>query len=225
MPMGTFVRSLRTAEVQALKRMLRSKDGRQVRRAQIVSLSSRGQKASAIAPLVGMSVPGVRLVVRNFNERGMEALTDRPRSGRPPKATVRYVVCLKQAVAKSPRAFGYVFGSWTLERLREHLGRRCNVLLNPHYLSRLMNKHGIVYRRPRHIMGHLRDPQEYQEKKEFLAFLKKTRGMTQPDSNCSTLMSVKFISTRPSPKAGPFEANAAKSPRPAVIRNAAFTAR
>jgi transposase len=172
-----------------------------------------------------MSVPGVRLVVRNFNERGMEALSDKPRSGRPPKATTRYVACLKQAVAKSPRAFGYVFGSWTLDRLREHLGRRCNVLLNPHYLSRLMNKHGIVYRRPRHIMGHLRDPHEYQEKKELLAFLKKTRGMAQPDSNCSTLMSVKFISTRPSPKPGPSEVDAAKSPRPAVIRNAVFTGR
>lgn len=224
MPMGTFVRSLRPTEAQALKCLMRSKDGRQVRRAQIVFLSSQGQKAPAIAALLGLSAPGVRLVLRSFNERGLEALTDKPRSGRPPKATARYVACLKQAVAKSPRAFGYVFGSWTLERLREHLARRCNVLLHPHYLSRLMNKHGIVYRRPRHIMGHLRDPQEYREKKEFLAFLKKTRGMPQPASTCSTLMSVKFISTRPSPKPGLSEANAAKSPRPAAIRSAAFTA-
>lgn len=199
MSMATIVRSLRPGEAQALKGLMRSKDGRQVRRAQIVFLSSQRQKAPGIARLVGMSAAGVLLVVRNFNERGLEALTDKPRSGRPPKITTQYVACLKQAVARSPRAFGYVFGSWTLERLREHLARRCNVLLHPHYLARLMNKHGIVYRRPRHIMGHLRDPQEYQEKKEFLAFLKKTRGMPQPASNCSTLMSVKFISTQPSP--------------------------
>ena len=81
--------------------------------------------------------------------------------------------------------------------LREHLARECDTLLHPDYLARLMAKHGIVYRRPRHIMGHLRDPEEYDEKKEIIKFLKKTRSTPKGTSTSFSSMNVKFISTRP----------------------------
>lgn len=219
-----FVRSLCRNEPADLKRLVRCNDGREVRRAQIIRLSAQGRTIKEITKVVGMSITGVKLVIHKFNEKGITTLSDKPRSGRPPKANAAFIACLKDAVSKSPRDFGYVFGSWTLARLREHLARRCKVLLHPHYLSRLMEKHGIVFRRPRHIMGHLRDPQDYEEKKEFLAFLKKTRGMPHPGSTCCSSMSVKFISTRPSPKSGPFAANALKFPRQEPTRSAAFTA-
>ena len=57
-------------------------------------------------------------------------------------------------------------------------------------------KNGIVYRRPKHSMTHLRDPQEYDEKKAFLAFVKKGRLAHERPSTCSTSTSVRFISTR-----------------------------
>jgi transposase len=124
-------------------------------------------------------------------------LPDKPRPGRPPKATDEYVRLLKEAVATSPRDMGYPFSSWTTARLREHLARRCRVILHPDYLARLMARHGIVYRRPRHVMGHLQDPKEYNEKKELIEFLKKTRLRGGTTSTCSSSTSVKFTSTRP----------------------------
>ena len=77
---------------------------------------------------------------------------------------------LKQIVQKSPRDFGYRFSNGTLERLREHLATETGILLNPRYLSQLMAKEQIVYRRPKHVMGHLRNPKDYEQKKALWEF-------------------------------------------------------
>jgi len=193
-----FVRRLTATERRQIERLVRSNDDpRVMRRAQMVRLSAQGRKASEIAAITGMSVPTVHRILALFNKEGLGGLPDKPREGRPPKVTEAYVTCLKEAVAVSPRELGYPFGSWTLERLREHLARTCNVILNPDYLSRLMAKHSIVYRRPRHVMGHLRDHAEYNEKKEILAFLKRARSTRPRISTCSSSTSVRFISTLP----------------------------
>ena len=193
-----FVRALRRSEKAEVRRLIRKgSDARVVRRAQMVHLSSQGKKCGEIAELLGFTVPTVHRAIDEFNARGVDGLPDRPRSGRPPKVTERYVTCLKEAVRTSPIELGYAFASWTLSRLREHLGRQCGVVLHPGYLSRLMARHGIVYRRPRHVMGHLRDEREYDEKKAFLEFLKKGRSTGAPASSSSSSTSVRFTSTRP----------------------------
>lgn len=191
-----FVRPLTKAEQVEIARLVRrGRDGRLVRRALMVQMSAKGQKAGAIAETLSTSVPTVHRTLKAFNSRGLDGLPDAPRSGRPPKASERYVECLKEAVATSPIDYGYVFTSWTLPRLREHLARRCRVVLHPDYLGRLMAKHGIVYRRPRHVMGHLQDPQEYEEKKALLAFLKKTRSTGGTISISSSSTNRRFTST------------------------------
>ncbi|MHC4323410.1 MAG: helix-turn-helix domain-containing protein, partial [Planctomycetota bacterium] len=172
------------------------KDGRVVRRAQMILQSSQGIKVPAIASAWDTTIQTVLKTIHRFNSEGLASLADKPRSGRPPKATDQYVEVLKQAVQHSPRDLGYPFSSWTLERLREHVGRQTDVLLNPRYLSSLMGKHGIVYRRPKHLMAHLRDPQEYDEKKAILEFLKKRRSKKSSSSNCCTSTNVKFTCTQ-----------------------------
>jgi transposase len=192
------VRPLAKQEAAALDRLVRDNgNARQLRRAQMIRLSNLGHKISEIAGLLNVSGPCVTQTIHRFNREGIAGLADKPRPGRPPRARDRYIRLLKEAVTTSPQDIGYVFSSWTLPRLREHLFRKTSVLLNPDYLSRLMARHGIVYRRPRHIMGHLRDPAEYDEKKAFLDFLKKTPSPVQPGSTSSSSTSVKFISTRP----------------------------
>ena len=192
-----FVRRLSKTETAALDALVRSNaDARQLRRAQMIRLSSLGHTSGEIARLLNLSVPSVTRMIRRFNREGIAGLADKPRSGRPPRARDRYMKLLKQAVATSPQDMGYVFSSWSLSRLREHLFAKTSVLLSPGYLSRLMAKHGIVYRRPRHVMGHLRDQAEYDEKKAFLDFLKKTPWPPQPGLTSSSSTSVKFTSTR-----------------------------
>ncbi|NIP25416.1 MAG: transposase [Phycisphaerae bacterium] len=193
-----FVRKLTRSEFAQITRLIRSKeDARIVRRAQMIRLSSQGKKAPEISEMWGVTTATVLRTIQNFNAAGLESLADKPRKGRPRKTTDRYIALLKEAVQKSPRDFGYPFSSWTLERLREHLGRQAGTLLNPRYLSQLMAREGIVYRRPKHLMAHLRDPKDYNEKKAILEFLKNARSKGTPDSTLSTLTNVKFTCTRP----------------------------
>ena len=197
MPRVSTRLKLTKEQEQALRAAIKGGDGRAVRRAQVVRLLSQGLGATEIGKLVGISISAVHKIRKAFRQEGLGALRDKPRLGRPSKAGADYIACLKEAVSKSPREFGYVFSCWTLARLREHVGRRYNTWLSPPQLSRLLRKHGIVYRRPRHVMAHLRDQTDYNQKKELLAFLKKKRSPLLRSLTCSSLMSVRFISTRP----------------------------
>ena len=195
---SVFVRTLTDQESDQLLRLIhRNGDARIVRRAQVVRLSTRGKSPSQIADILERSCSGVRKIINHFNKEGFASLADKPRRGRPRKRTDRYVALLKEAVQVNPRDLGYPFSCWTLERLREHLARQTHIVLSPPHLSRLMAENEIVYRRPKHGMEHLRDPQEYEEKKAFLEFVKKGRCVQNPPSTCSTSMSVRFTSTRP----------------------------
>ena len=198
MSRALLVRAVTWREQKKLTRLIRSgSDARLVRRAQMIRLSSQGKTATEIAALWEISGQGVRKIINRFNREGIAGLADRPRQGRPRKTNERYVDLLTQAVQVDPRELGYPFGCWTLERLREHLAHRTKIILSVPHLSRLMAEHHMVYRRPKHGMSHLRDRQEYDEKKAFLAFVKKGRCDPTPPLTCSTWMSVKFISTQP----------------------------
>jgi transposase len=193
------VRPLTKQEDRELRRVVRrGVDGRAVRRAQVVRLSARGVAPRRIADVLERSWSGVRKTINRFNREGLASLSDKPRRGRPRKTDDRYVDLLEQAVRSSPHELGYPFGCWTLERLRQHLALKTRVILSAAHLSRLLAEHDVVYRRPKHGMTHLRDPKEYDEKKAFLAFVKKGRCAASPArSTCCTSTSVRFTSTRP----------------------------
>jgi transposase len=192
------VRALTGEEQTQLRRLSRTgRDARVVRRAQAIRLSAEGMVPHEIARVLDRSWSGVRKTINRFNRHGIASLSDRPHRGRPRKATDRYVALLKEAVQQSPRELGYVFNAWTLDRLREHLALKTRVILSNARLSTLMRENRIVYRRPKHGMSHLRDPREYDEKKAFLAFVKRGRRGRTPGSTSCTSTSVRFTSTRP----------------------------
>jgi transposase len=192
------VRPLTEEEAVRLRQLAgKGLDARVVRRVQVVRLSAQGVSPHEIARVLGRSWSGVRKTVNRFNREGMASLVDKPGRGRRRKAGDRYVALLKEAVQQSPRDLGYVFNAWTLDRLREHLALKTRVILSNARLSALMRENHVVYRRPKHGMSHLRDQAEYDEKKAFLAFIKKGRRGRRPASTCCTSTSVRFISTRP----------------------------
>lgn len=193
-----FARELTRAEHDQLTDAVRhEKSAAVARRCQMVLMSRQGLCPTDIARLCSASCSGVRKIINVFNRGGFPALRDKPHPGRRRKTDERYVGLLKQAVQSDPRTMGYVFGCWTLERLREHLARKTRVIISTGYLGRLMAEHKIVYRRPKHGMTHLRDPREYDEKKAFLEFVKKGAANRTLPLTCSTWTNVRFISTRP----------------------------
>src|SRR6187399_3306953 len=90
---------------------------RVVKRAACLLRSAAGDRAADIARVVGLSVDAVTDVRRRWRRRGLGSVHDRPRSGRPPRATAGYRRELRRAMRRGPRACGYVFTVWSVARL------------------------------------------------------------------------------------------------------------
>lgn len=116
-----FVRSLTKSERNRLKAGLRSQNGFELRRCQIILASARGERAGAIAQSLGCSYHMVRGVIKTFNLRGLQVL--QPRSRRPHKIHVAFntkqAERLKEILHQSPRTFGKPRNVWTCELAAE----------------------------------------------------------------------------------------------------------
>lgn len=169
------VHPLSEEEVAELEKAIKRHASPRVRiRAVMISLSNKGHSPPQIAELLGCSRQTVLHQISRYEQEGIRGLEDRPRSGARAKANKAYIAQLKEAVASDPRRLGYRFSVWSVERLQRHLSQKTGIDLTPKYLAELMKKHDIVYRKPKHDLAHKREPQEVEEKKKLLEFLKKT---------------------------------------------------
>lgn len=116
-----FVRSLSESEREQMEAGLRSNDAFVLRRCQIVLASARGQRAPAIAEMVGCDDETVRDVIRAFNERGLGVL--QRGSTRPHRTQAAFSATqtdrLREILHQSPRNFGKPTSVWTLELAAE----------------------------------------------------------------------------------------------------------
>ena len=121
MPNPIYVRPITESERERLKAGLRSSNGFELRRCQIILASERGEHAIAIAQNVGCSDETVREVIKAFNRSGLEAL--KPGSRRPHKTQAAFKAeqgeQLKALLHQSPRTFGKPTSVWTLELAAE----------------------------------------------------------------------------------------------------------
>lgn len=112
-----FVRPLTEAERAALEAGLRSGDGFQVRRCQIVLASAREVHTPAIATMLGCHVQTVRNVLHAFDTQGLRALG----RGSPVPHVIHAAFDaataeqLRDLLHRSPRDFGHPTSVWTLE--------------------------------------------------------------------------------------------------------------
>ena len=104
-----FVRTLTDEERTALRTGLRSSDGVQVRRCQMVWASARGERAPQIAVRVGGDEKTVRQLIHRVNRRGLEALprgSSRPHHPPPRAFPGERAEQLRALLHRSPRDFG-----------------------------------------------------------------------------------------------------------------------
>ena len=96
---------------------MRSKDGFEVRRSQIILAGARKQTAIQIGRELNCDDQTVRYVIKQFNAHGLEVL--KAKSNRPHtiKATFseEEIEPLKELLQQSPRNFGKETGIWTPE--------------------------------------------------------------------------------------------------------------
>ena len=170
------VHSLSDLELTELQQVISTHPKPRVRvRAIMIRMSHEGLASPEIATLLGVSRQTVLHQIQRYEESGIIGIEDRPRPGAPAKANAEYITKLKQTIASDPRELGYRFSVWSVERLQKHLVKQTGVELSSIYLHQLMQKHDIVYRKPKHDLEHKQDSAEVSQKRQLLEFLKKTQ--------------------------------------------------
>lgn len=183
---SSSVISLSTTQRRRLQVLIRAPDTTpRVRlRATILLLSARGTGGEEIAQTLGVTRRTVSNTRTRWREGGLRGLDDRPHPGRPPRADAAYRALLRHAVERDPRKFGYAFTRWTAPRLAAHLAGRTGVSLSAARVAEVLRDENFVWRRTRHTLRNLQDPDEIQRAHRKLLRLK--RGVSRPARSSSS---------------------------------------
>lgn len=113
-------------------------------RAQIVLLAADRWSNAAIARQVGVSVDTVRTWRGRFAAQGLAGLTDRARSGRPPRFTPVQVAQVKSLACRLPAAVGAPLARWSCPELaREAVTQRIAERISPSTVRRWLAQDAI----------------------------------------------------------------------------------
>jgi len=110
-----LVRALKSTEESILRELSRSSQTIIHRKSRILLLSADGRSANEIAEMVGLHPNSVRLVIRSFNESGIQSIFSKPITGRPRKFDASVQDKLIELLRHKPTEYGIEGGVWTLE--------------------------------------------------------------------------------------------------------------
>lgn len=159
------------AEIQRAMRYSPKVEVRQ--RATAIHLLHQGNKPEEVAEMMAVSMGSIYGWQRRWREAGVPGLANKAKSGRPKKADQAYCELLDEVIAKQPSDYGYAFGNWSVDRLREHMRQQTGIDLSNRRFRDLLAELGFVYRRPKHDLTQLQDADEKARTTELLDWLKK----------------------------------------------------
>ena len=181
------VYQLKSKELAEVERAMRQDKRAEVRqRAIAIRLLHLGQKPEAIAEQQMVSLPTIYNWHKLWREQGIDGLANKPKTGRPSKATEAYCRKLEEMLEKEPAEYGYRFAIWTSDRLRAHLEKETGILLSEGRFRALLKKRGYRYRRPKHDLSHLQDKKAKKKAEKLLEEMKKRVSETISSSSLWT---------------------------------------
>lgn len=174
-------------DLEIVARAVKSDKRPEVRqRAMGLRLLHEGQTPKEVAEIMAVSQPTVYDWHHRWQEKGLEGLANCPKSGRPRKADGSYVERLKEVIEQDPQELGYNFTIWTADRLRYHMEKETGKRLGPTQFRALLKENDFVYRRPKHDLTDLQDPQARKAAGEWLEELKKVPKQERSTSSLWT---------------------------------------
>jgi transposase len=177
--------SLSTDELEQIQWGMHHSRHAEVRqRSTAVHLLHQGYSPQEVATMLAVSMGNVYKWHRRWRSEGLTGLRNKAKSGRPKNSNQNYCELLEKTLDQSPSEFGYGFGIWTVDRLREHLRQETGITLSNRRFRVLLKELGFVYRRPKHDLTSLQDAEDKQRAKDLLDWLKK--DVPHGDS-CSSL--------------------------------------
>jgi transposase len=181
------VYQLKRKELAEIEQAMRQDKRAEVRqRATVIRLLHLGHKPEGVAEQQLVSVPTIYNWHKLWREQGIEGLANKPKTGRPSKATDAYSQKLEESLEKEPSEYGYRFAIWTSDRLRAHLEKETGILLSEGRFRALLQKRGYRYRRPKHDLSHLQDEKAKKKAKKLLDEMKKRASETISNSSLWT---------------------------------------
>jgi transposase len=198
MPMPQLPVVVTAWEREKLRRALGSRDGRVVRRAQIIELARKGTPVSQVMAITGYTDQGIRDLKRRWNERGEDSLEDAPRSGRPPRAGQEYRTRLVELVGTPPAQLGYAFTVWTTGRLAEHMAQQTGIRIGADRLRQILHELNMSWKRPCHTTRNLPDAREHERARKRIRVLKGGLSVRERDSSCGSRTKPNPLSCRTS---------------------------
>jgi len=149
---------------------------------------AQGKSCQEVAKTLGICVDTITDWKRRWARDGLKSLEDKPRTGRPPTVTRKYLRLLEEAVERGPQVYGYLFSVWSSGRLAAHLERKTDIPLRGRRLRTYLRKLGFVYRRPKHTLKGRQNPQEVRAAEKHLHALKKGLFAQEPDTSSGSRM-------------------------------------
>ena len=178
---------LKDEELVELEKAIRQDKRPEVRqRCTAIRMLHLGHKAEEVAEIQMVSKPTIYGWWKRWCAGGVEELANKPRSGRPAKADEGYIALMEEVVEQEPSELGYSFNLWTIDRLRAHLAKETGIELSESRFRALLKQNGYRYRRPKHDLRHLQDPEAKKNADELLEKLKKRPAETKLHSSLWT---------------------------------------
>jgi transposase len=179
--------TLNNEELKIIQQAMNHSTQPEVRqRSTAIHLLHQQHKPKEVAGMMAVNIGSIYNWYRRWREEGIDGLKNRPKSGRPPNADDAYCQLLEELLANEPSDYGYAFAFWTANRLREHLRQKTGIKISNRRFRALMKKKDYVYRRPKHDLTDLQDPEAVDRAKELLEWVKKP--VSTGNSNLSLWM-------------------------------------
>ncbi len=159
-----FVSQLNESQVIELKKIMKNGQSQRVSiRAHSVLLSSKGLSIDEISYIYDIYRDSVSSWIDAWEERGIESLFDKPRSGKPSKLTVTEIETVKKIINEYPHSPKVI-----LAKISEILKKNISIST----LKRIIKKAGLRWKRVRRSTKNRRDEKEFQKIREEIDSLK-----------------------------------------------------
>ena len=159
--MAIKLRELTDEEKAAIAKLARSRTAaaREVERARIILLASKGKRVPAIAQELELTEITVRSWLKRFNNEGLDGLADLPRSGRPATYSAEQVAEVIATALSDPQKLGQPFACWTLDRLETYLNEEKKIEIKRSRIDELLIAEGLRWRTQETWFGERVDPE------------------------------------------------------------------
>ena len=173
------LRNLTDEEKAAITKLTRSRTAaaREVERARIILLASKGKRVPTIARELELTEITVRTWLKRFNNEGLDGLADLPRSGRPATYSAEQVAEVIATALSDPQQLGQPFACWTLDRLEIYLNEEKKIEIKRSRIDELLIAEGLRWRTQETWFGERVDP-EFAKKRGSLKRSTPTRLKT-----------------------------------------------